>query len=162
MVRRGIVAGLVLTSLAAGAVGGHLLPHAGPPQTQVRACQTEDDPGPCHWDAAHQGNGRGHSFSVGADGNATPDPWHLLTKEEAYAAYLPAYQGCPEDFVAVYLGTRFRTDLPQSTQDEIDWIEDQHLGDPVLVDFGPGSAVVAPADREQVVILDAYSGACKN
>lgn len=32
--------------------------------TQLRPCATEDDPGPCHWDARHQGNGRGLSFTV--------------------------------------------------------------------------------------------------
>ena len=43
------------------------------------ACQTEDDPGPCHWDAATQGNGCGHSFVVVDEtytyGSWTPCPW---------------------------------------------------------------------------------------
>jgi len=57
--RRLVVAGLVAASLAAGAVGGNLLPR---PEAPVRACATEDDPGPCHWDAQTQGNGLGRSF----------------------------------------------------------------------------------------------------
>lgn len=28
------------------------------------ACVTEDDPGPCYWDAEHRGNGQGRSFIV--------------------------------------------------------------------------------------------------
>jgi len=30
--------------------------------TGLRPCVTEDDPGPCYWDATTMGNGRGRSF----------------------------------------------------------------------------------------------------
>jgi len=30
--------------------------------TGLRPCVTEDDPGPCYWDAMTMGNGRGRSF----------------------------------------------------------------------------------------------------
>ena len=33
----------------------------------VPPCPTEDSPGPCFWDAATMGNGRGRSFVVGVD-----------------------------------------------------------------------------------------------
>lgn len=31
-------------------------------------CATEDSTGPCYWDATRQGNGKGRSFTVTADG----------------------------------------------------------------------------------------------
>jgi len=57
---------LSLSALAAGAWLGHArmpadLATATP---TLRACVTEDDPGPCHWDAQHQGNGKGTSFDA--------------------------------------------------------------------------------------------------
>lgn len=33
-----------------------------------RPCWTEDDPGPCYWNAAYRGNGIGRSFVVQDDG----------------------------------------------------------------------------------------------
>ena len=36
-----------------------------------RPCTTEDDPGPCVWDAQHQGNEKGKSFRVNPDGSVT-------------------------------------------------------------------------------------------
>ena len=35
--------------------------------TDLPACQYEDTPGPCYWDAAAQGNGQGDSFWVDAN-----------------------------------------------------------------------------------------------
>jgi len=32
------------------------------------ACDFEDSPGPCYWDAQNRGNGKGLSFTVDADG----------------------------------------------------------------------------------------------
>jgi hypothetical protein len=56
----------ILAALAAGAGIGHArmpadLATAAP---TLRPCTTEDDPGPCHWDAQHQGNGKGTSFDA--------------------------------------------------------------------------------------------------
>lgn len=34
---------------------------------EIPPCATEDSPGPCVWDAEHQGNGRGRSFLVTED-----------------------------------------------------------------------------------------------
>jgi hypothetical protein len=33
-----------------------------------KPCATEDSAGPCYWDAAHRGNGKGKSFRVLANG----------------------------------------------------------------------------------------------
>lgn len=36
--------------------------HTPPPRTTLAPCTTEDDPGPCYWDATRHGNGHGRSF----------------------------------------------------------------------------------------------------
>ena len=53
--------------LTAGAAiwGGQALDSAVPePSVTVPPCVTEDDPGPCYWDADVRGNGMGRSFVV--------------------------------------------------------------------------------------------------
>lgn len=47
--------------------------HLPDPTPTLPACPMEDSPGPCHWDALHQGNGRGRSFTVDAHGHVTYD-----------------------------------------------------------------------------------------
>lgn len=39
--------------------------------TTLAPCPTEDSTGPCHWNASHQGDGNGHSFTRNTDGTVT-------------------------------------------------------------------------------------------
>lgn len=41
------------------------------PEPSLPACQYEDGPGPCYWDAQTRGNGKGRSFTMDADGEVT-------------------------------------------------------------------------------------------
>ena len=55
-----------------------------PASSVTTPCATEDDPGPCHWDAARQGNGKGQSFTVTTD----PDGTTVYTYEDGSQAGL--------------------------------------------------------------------------
>jgi len=57
---------VVVAVVVAAALSRRAAPPA--PAPQLRPCVTEDDSGPCRWDARVQGNGRGRSFTV------TPGP----------------------------------------------------------------------------------------
>jgi len=84
---RHIATGAALAAcLLAGAGIGHARMPAdlatAPPT--LRACTTEDDPGPCHWDAQKQGNGLGTSFDAYPP---RPVPSEVPTRSQAEAYY---------------------------------------------------------------------------
>lgn len=62
---------LAAAALAAGC-GLALEPSTAHTPAPLPACQTEDSVN-CHWDAKTQGNGRGRSFTVDANGTVTYD-----------------------------------------------------------------------------------------
>ena len=160
-----IVAGLIL-----GAGIGHarmpndLATLRSPENPSV--CVTEDSPGPCFWDAKTQGNGKGTSFWVLADGTVA----HVTDRETAYAMYLLAYgegNGCREDFDANYQGTRFIADLPEKLRQEIaegrkSLDDDGFQESPMMADYQDGSVIEVLGDERitQVIVIGAYDGAC--
>lgn len=158
--RSRLVAPLVAAALTGGALLGHHLPRPEAPEpVGIRACATEDDPGPCHWDAVSQGNGRGHSFTI--RGGVVTYEERPVTRREALLRYLDAYagNGCPADFEANYRGTRYIADLEGPAQDEIAWLRIHDPEVPAFIDYGEGSAIEVRND--QVILVDAYDGACE-
>lgn len=57
---------VALVPIVAVNVAARELAHGAPPA--MAACQYEDSPGPCVWDARHMGNGSGKSFIRKASG----------------------------------------------------------------------------------------------
>ena len=77
MEKRGVVVGFASAVLAVGmAFGGMAIAQAAQPETpRAWLCVSEGAAtGPCVWDAQSQGNGRGESFYLDADGNVTSLP----------------------------------------------------------------------------------------
>jgi len=70
MTRRGMIVA-ALTGCLLGLPLGHVAADAStrplPQHRGYHACEWEDSPGPCWWDAGSAGNGRGHSFYVTRD-----------------------------------------------------------------------------------------------
>lgn len=171
-VKRPLIAGLSVLAAAAlsAGIGLDLTPtttHT--PTTTVtvdRACTTEDDPGPCFWDAEHQGNGKGRSFWVLADGTVA----HVVDRATAWHMYVAAYgenNSCRADFDATYQGTRFIADLPDALQQELaegrmQMDSEGFTEDPIMADYNGGSVIEVLGDGPitQVVVVGPYSGAC--
>ena len=63
-VRTRTIVAACLSAVALGAAFGHDRMPNDLVSPEVRACQYEDSPGPCHWDASKQGNGEGTSFDA--------------------------------------------------------------------------------------------------
>jgi hypothetical protein len=61
-----------LVGLLMGVLLGFAMGQGSPAEAsglRLPACSTEDDPGPCFWDASSRGNGDGRSFVVWFDGS---------------------------------------------------------------------------------------------
>ena len=121
---RPLASGIAVLAVGVASAFGGLgikseITHAQPPAPSAQTsqgpenlCPTEDSPGPCFWDAKTQGNHKGRSFWVLADGTVA----HVTDRATAYDMYLLAYgegNGCKEDFDANYHGTKFISDLPE-------------------------------------------------
>lgn len=64
-----VVAQVVLLLALGAAIGWWISPGRGiEQQAGLPACQYEDGPGPCYWDAKTRGNGTGRSFVIDSDG----------------------------------------------------------------------------------------------
>lgn len=66
---RALIAAVLVAATLSGCQG--IAPaESGPvvaPWNSLPACENEDGPGPCVWDAGTEGNGVGSSFYIGAD-----------------------------------------------------------------------------------------------
>lgn len=164
-----LVAGVIL-----GAGVGHAKIPDGPVITRnvqgpedFPPCPTEDSSGPCFWDAKTQGNGKGRSFWVLADGTVA----HVTDQATAYDMYLLAYgegNGCEADFDANYQGTRFVSDLPEKLQQELaegrmSLDADGFQESPMMADYQDGSVIEVLGDGRitQVIVVGAYDGRCE-